>query len=88
MSIPIPAFPTPPSSQLDFRGAWVAQLVKRLPFAQVMITGLGVELHRGSLLNGESASPSPLPFPLAHVLSVCLSLFCLKYIDKILKKIN
>jgi len=45
------------------RGTWVAQLVKRLPWAQVMIPG--------SLLSGESASPSALPpvFMLSHPFS-------------------
>ena len=40
-------------------GAWVAQLVKRLSSAQDMIGVLGSSPMSGSLLSGESASPSP-----------------------------
>ena len=43
-------------------GNWVAQLVKHLPSAQVMISkflGSSPTSHQGSLLSGESGSPSP-----------------------------
>ena len=57
------------------RGAWVAQLVKCLPSAQVMILGvLGLSPTAGSLLGKVSACPSPSappPTP-ALVLSFCL----------------
>ena len=55
------------------RGAWVAQWVKRLPSAEVMISGvLGSSPTLGSLLREESASPSPSSS--AHALSLSLSL--------------
>jgi len=49
---------------LNFKvgGAWVAQMVKHLPLAQVMIPGSwdGAPAW-GSLLGGEPASPSTVP---------------------------
>ena len=55
----------------------MAQSVKRLPSAQVMIPGPGIEPHIG--LPGEPASPSAyVPLP-AHALS-------LKQINKIFEK--
>ena len=60
----------------------MAQSVKHLPSAQVMISGSrdGV-LQWGSLLSGESASPSP-PCSCSLAISVSLS----KQINKIFKK--
>ena len=54
------------------RGAWVAQLFKHLPCAQVMIPEGwgGVPPTSGSLLSGESASPSPSAAPPAYGLSL------------------
>jgi len=56
---------------------WLSSLSVCLPSAQVMISGaLGSSPTSGSLLSGESASPSPpLPPP-----------YCLSQINKILKK--
>ena len=52
------------------RGAWVAQLVKHLPLAQVMIPGSWNRAPESvSLLSGESASPHSAPPP-APALSV------------------
>ena len=48
-------------------GAWVAQSVKRLPSAQVMIPD--VRPTSGSLLSGEAASPSPSEISLAFTLT-------------------
>ena len=49
------------------RGAWVAQLVKCLPSAQVMISGSWDRaLLSGSLLSEESASLSPSATSPAH----------------------
>ena len=46
------------------RGTWVAQSVKQLPLAWVMIPGSRDGAPAlGSLLRGESASPSPVPPP-------------------------
>ena len=45
--------------RITYRGAWVAQLVKRLPLAQVMILGSWDLARIGLLLSRESASPSP-----------------------------
>lgn len=63
---------TKPFKNNLFEGAWVAQSVERLPWAQVMIPGSwdpalkGLPAQRGLLL-----SP-PLPHPLlVHVLSFC-----------------
>ena len=56
----------------------MAQLVKRLSLAQVMISGSTL----GSPLSGESASPSPSA-SLPHLFMLSLSL---KLINKILKK--
>ena len=54
------------------RGAWVAQSVKCLPSAQVIISGSWDRaLHQRSLFNRESASPSASALPPAH--SLCLS---------------
>ena len=50
--------------------AWVAQLVKHLPLAQVMILRWSPSLD--SLLNGEPASPSAVPL---LVLSLSLSFY-------------
>ena len=50
-------------------GTWVAQLVKHLPLAQVMIPGLGSSPLSGSLLSGESAFPSAPPPACALALS-------------------
>ena len=56
-------------------GAWVAQLVKRLPLAQVMTPRvLGWRPASGSLLVGESASPSTPALTCALPLSYSLSL--------------
>ena len=64
--------------QTTFWDAWVAESVKHLPLAQIMIPGSwdGAPC-RGSLLSGEPASPSATP-------PAC-ALF-LKYINKIFKK--
>ena len=55
------------------RGAWVAQYIKQLPSAQVMIRVLGSNPMAGSLLSRKSASPSaPHPAPslfFAHSIS-------------------
>ena len=55
-------------------GAWVTQSVKHLPSAQVMTPGvLGWSPASGSLLSGESASPSTPPLLMhqrAHALSL------------------
>ena len=61
------------------RDAWVAQSVKPLLSAQVMIRVLGLSPTSGSLLSGESASCSPLPlsllvFSCSFSLSLSLSL--------------
>ena len=42
-----------------FRGTWVAQLVKCLPSAQMMIPGSWDRAPLGSLLSGQPASLSP-----------------------------
>ena len=63
-------------------GTCVAQPVKHLPSAQVMIPGSwDLVLHQASLLSKESASPSPL---LLFSLSLSLSLSC-SQVNKILK---
>jgi len=57
-------------------GAWVVQLVECLRLAQVMIPRvLGSSPASGSLISGDSASPSP-PYShsLMRAISVCLSL--------------
>ena len=54
-------------------GAWVAQSVKHLPLAQVMISGSWDQSpHQApcSVLSGESASPSPSASPPALSLSL------------------
>ena len=56
------------------RGPWVARLVKCLPLAQVTILKSGIEPASGSLLSGESASPSPSASPPACALSFAHSL--------------
>lgn len=69
-------------------GAQVAQLVKCLLLAQVMILGSWDPAPTsGSLLNGESASPSALPPLLVYVrVYVCVCVCSLFQINKILKK--
>ena len=60
--------------KLIFRGPWVAQLVKHLPSAQVVITGgLGSSPTSGSLFGEESLLPLPLPFPHSCLFSLSLS---------------
>ena len=49
-------------------GRWVAQWVKHLPSAQVMIPGSWDRAPRQTLLSREPASPSPSAPPHAHVL--------------------
>ena len=63
------------------RGPWVAQSVKHLPSAQIMISASGHDLQvlgssseLGSLLSRESASPSPFARPPPHVLFLSLLL--------------
>ena len=59
------------------RGAWVAQLVKRLPFQyRSWIQGPGIEPHIGfpAQLSGEPASPSAPPPLLMLFLMLTLSL--------------
>ena len=51
-------------------GTGVAQSVRRLISAQVMIPGPGVKAHISSLLSGEPASPSPSA-PNSCLLSLC-----------------
>ena len=46
------------------RGAWVAQLVKRLPSAQVMISMLGLPAQQGVVFS--LSLPLPLPPALSH----------------------
>ena len=62
-------------------GAWVAQLVKRLTLAQVMISGfLSLSPSSVAVLTAQSLEPAsdggglPLSLPLPHSHSVCLSL--------------
>ena len=51
-----------PSQKVGFWGAWVAQLVKHLSSARVMIPGLWDEvLHQGPSLAGSLLLPLPLP---------------------------
>ena len=60
----------------ELRGTWVAQLVKHLPLAQVMILRFWDEVPSlGSLLSRESASPSAPPHScsLSFMLALCLS---------------
>ena len=65
------------SGKMGLMGAWVAQLVKCLPLAQVMIPESWSSPASGSLLRRETASPFPsVPLP-SHSLS---------QINKILKK--
>ena len=52
----------------------MAQWVQRLPLAQVMIRVLGWSPTSGSVLIGESASPSTSAAPPAHTLFLSLSL--------------
>ena len=54
-------------------GIWVAQVARHLPLAQVMIPWLRLRPASGSLLSGESASPSAPPSLL--MLSLACSLF-------------
>ena len=63
------------------QGPWVAQSVKLLPLLRSWSQSPGREPHQtpwwspasGSLLTGESASPSPSVPPLAHALSCSFS---------------
>ena len=55
-------------------GTWVAQCVKRLPLAQVIIPGSWDPAPTsGSLLNGDSASPSPCFCALIDTFSLSFS---------------
>ena len=52
-------------------GAWVAQSIKHLPSAQVMIPGSWDRaLHQAPCSVGGLLLPLPLPNPLAHALSL------------------
>ena len=60
-----------------FRGAWVAQMVKHLPSAQVMIPGSWDRaLHRASCLEGSLLLPHPHPHPLLFRLLVLCRYLC------------
>ena len=59
------------------QGAWVAQLVKHPPSAQVMIQGLGWSPPLTltlTLLSGEPVSPSPSAVPCPPQLVLCASI--------------
>ena len=61
-------------SDIGYWGAWVAQSVKHLPLAQVMISeSWDQALRQASLLRGEPASSSPSAPP-HHMFSLSLSL--------------
>jgi len=54
----------------NWRGAWVAQLVGRLPSAQIMIPGDRAP-RRAPCSSGGLLLPLPLPLPLLCSLSLC-----------------
>ena len=60
---------------LDYRGTWVAQSVKHLPSAHVMIPGSWDRVPHGALWStGSLRLPLPLSLPPAHVRTFSLSL--------------
>ena len=65
-----------------FQGAWVAQLVKRPTWAQVMISVCGFEFVLGSVLTAQSLEPASdsvsLSLPLPHSCSDTLTLSKIK----------
>ena len=64
-----------------FRGNWVAQSVKHLPVAQVLILWCWDRAPKwGSLPIEESASPSPCPCTLAHSSAPALFLKEIKHL--------
>ena len=69
--------------RLCLQSAWVIQSIKRLPSASVVISGPGIRPESGSLLSGESASPSVSTVCPHHL--CCLSLSN-KYIKSLKKK--
>ena len=80
-----------PQNFSQIQGAWVAQSVKRLTSAQVMILmACGFEPTSGSVLTAQSLEPAldsclPLSLPLSQLCSVSLSLknkHCIKIKDK------
>ena len=66
-----------PLTNVDPRGSWVAQPIKHLPLAWVMIPGgvLGSSPTSGSPLGGASASPSLLACSLSLSLSQINEIF-------------
>ena len=58
------------SGKMGLMGAWVAQLVKCLPLAQVMIPGSWDQALHGSLLRGSLLLPLPATPP-ACAFSLC-----------------
>jgi len=55
-------------------GAWVAQSVKPLPLAQIMIPGFWDPAWSGSLLSGKTASPSPTSHACVPSLAVSIKI--------------